>query len=68
MHKSLHLNLYEIACRVRPAKNFLGVLGRTTRRLGIRSEESLVQRATEKLHQRKSCLDGAQPDAHISAR
>jgi len=66
MTKTFSSNLYDIACRVRPAKNFLGVLGRTTRRLGIRNEENLVQRAGEKLHHRKSCLDGAQPDANFS--
>jgi len=49
-------------CRVRPAKNFLAVLGRATRRLGIRDEESLVQRSTGRsLYTRKICLDDATP-------
>jgi|GEM_PF-2975041 len=49
-------------CRVRPAKNFLGVLGRATRRLGIRQEENIIQRAARRLHPRKACLDGTSLD------
>lgn len=35
---------------LRPAKNFLGILGRATRRLGIRKEEGLVARAMNRLY------------------
>ena len=34
-----------IGCRMRPAKNFLGLLNRRTKRLGIRTEENLVNRS-----------------------
>jgi hypothetical protein len=44
---------------LRPAKNFLGILGRATRRLGIR-RENLVQRATTK-HPEPGHLDSAKP-------
>jgi hypothetical protein len=55
-----------LACRIRPAKNFLGVLGRATRRLAVRSEENLVQRAVKRLYGRKACLDGTSPDPLVN--
>ncbi len=46
---------------LRPAKNFLGVLGRATRRLGIRREEGLIARVMGKRQDSKNHLDNVKP-------
>lgn len=49
-------DLYNNSRRIRSAKNFLGVLGRSTLRLGIRNHKNLVQRAVAKVRRADDIL------------
>jgi hypothetical protein len=56
------LSSFYHGCRVRLSKNFMGVLNRTTKRLGIRDEENLISRSLKNTYNRKACLEDNHPD------